>query len=133
MLRTALLMAVGLAIAGCAHPEGEAKIPALQSAGANCTGTFQFDTAHSGTGNSECRKGRGVAFSAKTDDTIAAGLICNYALFYASANNGTGELACSDGSTGAFRFQEDSNHRNGRFAVKLKDGRSFQFTYYTSG
>lgn len=133
MVRIVFLAAIGLAIAGCSQSQDTGKIPPLKSAGANCTGNFQFDSEHSGTGNSDCRIGRGVAFSAKTEDKVTPGLACNYALFYSSANNGTGELACSDGSTGVFKFQEDSNHRNGRFAVKLKDGRAFQFTYYTSG
>ncbi|WP_395020611.1 hypothetical protein [Dongia sp.] len=132
-MRVVFLLLAGLAIGGCTQTQDRATIPPLQSSGANCTGHFQFDTEHSGTGNSECRVGRGVAFSAKTEDQLTPGLACNYALFYASANNGTGELACSDGSTGVFKFQEDSNHRNGAFAVKLKDGRVFRFTYYTSG
>jgi hypothetical protein len=132
-MRVVFLAAIALTIGACSHEQGTANIPPLKSSGANCTGHFEFDTEHAGTGNSDCRIGRGVAFSAKTEDKVTPGLVCNYALFYESANNGTGELACSDGSTGAFKFQEDSNHRNGEFAVKLKDGRAFQFTYYTSG
>jgi hypothetical protein len=128
-----ILVAAGLAIGGCSGSKDTAGIPPLKSTGANCTGHFKFETEQYGTGQSDCRNGRGVAFSAKTEDKVTAGLVCNYALSYATNTNGTGELACSDGSTGAFKFQEDSNHRNGEFAVKLKDGRAFQFTYYTSG
>jgi len=134
MMRAApfLLVAVGLTIGGCTASQETAKIPPVKTSGADCTGTFQFDTAQYGTGQSDCAKVRGVAFSAKTQDALAAGLACNYALFYTAKNKGNGEVACSDGSTGTFEFQETSNHREGQFSVKLKDGRAFQFTYYTS-
>ena len=135
MLRAALffLIAAGLMIGGCTTNSGTAaKNPALNTSSADCTGHFQFDTAQYGTGQSECRKGRGVAFSAKTEDKLAAGLACDYALTYTGEHKGTGEVACGDGSTGTLEFQETSNHREGQVSVKLKDGRAFQFTYYTS-
>jgi len=134
MMRAApfLLVAVGLTIGGCTASQETAKIPPVNTASADCTGHFQFDTAQYGTGQSECKKMRGVAFSAKTEDKLAAGLACNYALTYTGEHNGTGEVACGDGSTGALEFRESSNHREGQITVKLKDGRTFQFTYYTS-
>src|SRR4051812_39666729 len=63
-------VAVGLSIGGCMASQEPSKTPPLKSAGANCTGHFQFDTEQSGTGYSDCRNGRGVAFSAKTQDKI---------------------------------------------------------------
>jgi hypothetical protein len=123
---------VGLAIGACAQSGEAAKTSALNTTGADCTGHFEFDTPQSGSGQSDCGMQRGVAFRAKTTDSLAAGLFCNYTLNYASQNKGTGELACSDGSAGTFAFQENSRHSEGAFSVKLKDGRTFQFTYNTS-
>jgi hypothetical protein len=128
----ALAAAVTLSGAGCATNHGsdaDSKIPPLDTSDATCTGHFQFESAHYGTGQSQCRNGRALPFSADTEQNIAAGLVCNYTLTYTDPKHGTGKVACSDGATGTIAFT-NGGHHNGVASAKLNDGRELTFTYH---
>jgi len=135
MRRSALAFATTLSLlgtfglAGCKSTGPTPPIPPLDTSDATCTGHFEFETAHYGRGQSQCRDSRALPFSADTETAVAAGLVCNYTLTYAEPKHGTGKVACSDGATGAITFT-NTGHHNGVASAKLNDGRELSFTYH---
>ena len=129
-----IVVTIGLLIGGCAPVQSTKPLSSPpQDSSSNdvapdCMGRFTFETEHSGSGQSICKYGDGVHFTAHTEQSVAAGLVCNYTLNYIKPTEGNGQLSCSDGTTGALTFSE-TGPRDGTAVARMKDGREIRFSY----
>ena len=102
--------------------------PTLQGSAVECVGSLHFDTTHDAAGESQCRNGHHVPFSAHTDSNLSLGLICTYTLSYSDPATGTGQIVCNDDSKGNLTF-EDTDRKHGLATAHMTDGREISLFY----